>query len=125
VNARGDLSPEEQGLVYATHFAPALDLLTQKHDGIAWQSKRSWSIVATEERTVHPDLERFAAKRMGATTVEVKSSHLPMLPHPREVLDVIRRRLAPLIAIRPRAAPLSYPRDRGKGDVTTVAPRSA
>ena len=48
------------------------------------------STVATEDRTVHPDLERFAAKRMGATTVELKSSHVPMLSHPRDVLDVIR-----------------------------------
>src|SRR3989454_3416554 len=32
----GDLSPEEQGIVYATHFAPAIDLFSQKHDGIAW-----------------------------------------------------------------------------------------
>jgi pimeloyl-ACP methyl ester carboxylesterase len=86
----GDLSPEEQGVVYATHFAPALDLFNQKHDGIAWRSKPSWSIVATEDRTVHPDLERFAAKRMGATTVEVKSSHVPMLSHPKHVFDVIR-----------------------------------
>ena len=60
------------------------------HDGIAWRSKPSWSIVATEDHTVHPDLERFAAKRMGATTVELKSSHVPMLSHPKSVIDVIR-----------------------------------
>jgi pimeloyl-ACP methyl ester carboxylesterase len=85
----GDLSPQEQGIVYATHFAPALDLFTQKHEGVAWRSKPSWSIVATEDRTVHPDLERSAAKRMGATTVEVRSSHVPMLSHPDAVLQVI------------------------------------
>jgi len=87
---RRDLSPEEQGIVYATHFAPALDLFTQKHDGVAWRSKPSWSVVATEDRTVHPELERSAAKRMGATSVEVKSSHVPMLSQPAAVLDVIR-----------------------------------
>ena len=87
----GDLSPEEQKLVYATHFAPALDLFTQKHEGIAWRTKPSWSIVATEDQTVHPDLERFAAKRMGATTIELKSSHVPMLSQPWAVLDVIRQ----------------------------------
>ncbi len=87
----GDLSAEEQGVVYATHFAPALDLFTQKQlDGVAWRSKPSWYIVATEDRTVHPDLQRLAAKRMGATTVELKSSHVPMLSQPRAVLDVIR-----------------------------------
>jgi pimeloyl-ACP methyl ester carboxylesterase len=87
----GDLTPEEQGVVWSTHFAPAADLFTQKQlDGVAWRSKPSWSIVATQDRTVHPDLERFAAKRMGAKTVEVASSHVPMLSHPKVVLDVIR-----------------------------------
>jgi pimeloyl-ACP methyl ester carboxylesterase len=90
----GDLSAEEQGVVYATHFPPALGLFHQKHEGIAWRSKPSWSIVATEDRTVQPDLERAAAKRMGATSVELKSSHVPMLSKPREVLDVIRRAAA-------------------------------
>jgi hypothetical protein len=46
--------------------------------------------VATEDRTVHPDLERFVAKRMGATTFEVTSSHVPMLSNPSFVIDVIR-----------------------------------
>ena len=46
--------------------------------------------MAAEDRTVHPDLERFAAKRMGATTVELKSSHVPMLSQPSAVLEVIR-----------------------------------
>jgi pimeloyl-ACP methyl ester carboxylesterase len=86
----GDLTLEEQGVVWSTHFAPALDLFTQKHEGVAWRSKPSWAIVATEDRTVHPDLERFAAKRMGATVVELNSSHVPMLSHPKAVLDVIR-----------------------------------
>src|ERR1700723_2208056 len=87
----GDLSEQEQKVVWATHFAPAADLFTQKLDGVAWRSKPSWSIVATEDRTVHPDLERFAAKRMGATTVEVKSSHVAMLSQPQLVIDVIRK----------------------------------
>jgi pimeloyl-ACP methyl ester carboxylesterase len=61
------------------------DLFNQKVDGVAWRSKPSWYIVATKDRTVHPDLERFAAKRMGAD-----SSHVPMLSQPQAVLDVIR-----------------------------------
>jgi hypothetical protein len=46
--------------------------------------------VANNDRTVHPDLERFVANRMGATTYDVDSSHVPMLSNPRYVLDVIR-----------------------------------
>ena len=40
-------------------------------------------VEATQDRTVHPDLERFAAKRMGAKVTEVASSHVPMLSHPK------------------------------------------
>jgi len=86
----GDLSEDEQNLVWATHFAPAADLFNQKLDGTAWRSKPSWYIVANNDRTVHPELQRFAAKRMGARIYEVDSSHVAMLSQPRFVIDVIR-----------------------------------
>ena len=87
----GDLSAEEQGFVYATAAPPAAELFTQKHDGIAWRSKPSWYIVGAEDRAVHPELQRFCAKRMDAKTTELKSSHVPMLSQPRAVLEVIRQ----------------------------------
>src|SRR5215471_7421158 len=86
----GDLPEAEQKLVWATQAAPVPDLFNQKVDGVAWQSKPSWYIVATEDRTVHPELQRFVAKRMGATTGKLRSSHVPMLSQPQSVLDVIR-----------------------------------
>ena len=87
----GDLSPEDQKVVWATHFAPDATLFTKKVEGTAWRLKPSWFIVATRDQTVHPELERFAAKRMGATIFEVESSHVPMLSKPDFVLDVIRK----------------------------------
>jgi pimeloyl-ACP methyl ester carboxylesterase len=86
----GDLSPQEKKLVWATQGVPAADLFQQKVKGTAWKSKPSWYIVAKNDRTVHPELERFCAKRMGATTFEVESSHVPMLSNPKLVLEVIR-----------------------------------
>jgi pimeloyl-ACP methyl ester carboxylesterase len=86
----GDLPEAEQMGVWATQAVPVPDLFEQKVDGVAWRSKPSWYIVATKDRTVHPELERFVAKRMGATTVETDSSHVPMLSKPSVVLDVIR-----------------------------------
>jgi pimeloyl-ACP methyl ester carboxylesterase len=86
----GDLSEADQKLVYATHYAPAADLFLHNAPGVAWRTKPSWAIVAQNDHTVHPDLERASAKRMGATTYEVGSSHVPMLSHPSFVLDVIR-----------------------------------
>jgi pimeloyl-ACP methyl ester carboxylesterase len=86
----GDLSEQEQRLVWATQGVPDADLFNQKLGGTAWRMKPSWYIVANNDRTVHPDLERFAAKRMGAHTYDVDSSHVAMLSHPDLVLDVIR-----------------------------------
>jgi pimeloyl-ACP methyl ester carboxylesterase len=86
----GDLSEEEQKLVWAAHIPPDADLFNQKVDGTAWRSKPSWYIVANQDRTVQPDLERFVAKRMGAHTYDVDSSHVAMLSHPDFVLNVIR-----------------------------------
>jgi pimeloyl-ACP methyl ester carboxylesterase len=86
----GDLSNEEQQLVWPTQGVPSADLFDQKVPGAAWKSKPSWYIVANKDRTVNPELERFVAKRMGATTYEADSSHVPMLSKPELVIDVIR-----------------------------------
>lgn len=88
----GDLPEAEQNLVWATHYAPAADLFQQqKLKKVPWQSKPSWFIVCNKDQTVHPDLQRFLAKRMGATVTEVESSHVPMLSKPDVVIDVIRK----------------------------------
>jgi pimeloyl-ACP methyl ester carboxylesterase len=90
----GDLPDEEQKLVWSTQGVPTADLFDQKVPGAAWKSKPSWYIVGNNDQTVHPDLERFLANRMGATTREIDSSHVPMLSHPDVVLDVIREAAA-------------------------------
>ena len=86
----GDLPEQEQELVWAAQGVPAVDLFNQKLDGTAWRTKPSWYIVANNDRTVQPDLERFVANRMGAHTYDVDSSHVAMLSQPDFVLDVIR-----------------------------------
>src|SRR5262244_3551994 len=86
----GDLPEAEQRLVYATQGAPVADLFNQKVDGTAWKSKPTWYVLANQDQTVHPDLQRFVSKRMKAATTEVASSHVPMLSKPDTVLEVIR-----------------------------------
>ena len=86
----GDLPEAEKQLVWATQYVPDAGLFSRNAEGVAWRSKPSWYIRATQDHTVHPELERFVAERMGATTYNVDSSHVPMLSHPDVVLDVIR-----------------------------------
>jgi pimeloyl-ACP methyl ester carboxylesterase len=57
----------------------------------AWRTKPSWYIVANQDRTVDPDLQRFFAGRIAATTYEIESSHMVMLSNPEFVIDVIRQ----------------------------------
>jgi hypothetical protein len=63
---------------------------TEKASAAAWKTRPGWGSVATADRTINPDVERFGYKRAGLTTIEIDSSHLVMLSHPHEVADLIR-----------------------------------
>jgi len=78
----GDLSEQEKKLVWATQCVPNPELFNAKVGGTAWRSKPSWYIVAKNDRTVHPDMERFVAKRMGATTRRSPAATFPCSPTP-------------------------------------------
>jgi hypothetical protein len=62
-------SEAEQKLVWATHMVPDVDLFNQKVEGTAWRSKPSWYIVARNDRTVHPELERSRREANGRNHV--------------------------------------------------------
>lgn len=53
------------------------------------ENKPSWYIVANNDQAVPPDLQRDLSKRIGATTIVLESSHVAMISHVKEVLDVI------------------------------------
>ena len=57
----------------------------------AWHNKPSWYAVATEDRMINPDLERFMAKRAGSTTIEVKGSHAIFMSQPKIVATLIEQ----------------------------------
>jgi pimeloyl-ACP methyl ester carboxylesterase len=57
----------------------------------AWRSKPSWYAVATDDRMINPDLERFMAHRAGSTTIEVKGSHAIYLSQPQTVAKLIEQ----------------------------------
>ena len=85
----GDLPEATAKALYAVQWPFHKELLTGKTTHAAWRSKPSWYAVSTEDRTINPDLERFMAKRMGAKTIELKSSHLSLLSHPEEISRLI------------------------------------
>src|ERR1700758_1598905 len=85
----GDLPKEEARVLYAVQQPFKKSLNTDKTTNAAWRTKPTFYAVSTEDRTINPDLERFMAKRMGAKTIEVKSSHLSLISHPDEITDLI------------------------------------
>jgi pimeloyl-ACP methyl ester carboxylesterase len=85
----GDLAKARATALYAVQEPFHKALLTGRTKHAAWRSKPSFYAVSTEDRTINPDLQRFMAKRMNATTIEVKSSHLSLVSHPQEIADLI------------------------------------
>jgi pimeloyl-ACP methyl ester carboxylesterase len=85
----GDLPPAQAHVYYAAQQRIGKPVTQAKTTVAAWHDKPSWYAVSTEDRTINPDLQRFMAKRMGATTVELRSSHVSLLSHPQEVAKLI------------------------------------
>ena len=85
----GDLPEAKAKALYAVQWPFHKALLTGKATHAAWRSKPSWYAVSTEDRTIDPDLQRFMAKRMGAKTIEVKSSHVSLISQPETIANLI------------------------------------
>jgi pimeloyl-ACP methyl ester carboxylesterase len=85
----GDLPEARARVLYAVQQPFHKPLLTARTTQAAWRSKPSFYAVSTEDRTINPDLQRYMAKRMGATTIEVKASHLSLISHPEEIAGLI------------------------------------
>ncbi len=89
-----DLSEERKVIIHATQTPPSTSLMEVKAGLPAWKDKPSWYILATNDKSVPPDLQRDLSQRMSAKTIIVESSHFPMISHPKEVLEVIKEVMA-------------------------------
>lgn len=84
-----DLPKPEARLVYAVQGPINAAGFDYKFPAAAWKTKPSWYIVAKRDGAIQPDLERFFAQRMKATTTELDSAHVPMLSRPADVARVL------------------------------------
>lgn len=85
----GDLPEARARVLYAVQQPFQKALLAGRTSQAAWRSKPSFYAVSTEDRTINPDLERFMARRMGARTIELRSSHLSLISHPDRIAELI------------------------------------
>ena len=96
-----DVSEHDLSIMSAAQKPIASQIFGQKYGPPAWKNIPSWYLVGTEDQALNPELQRLFAKRMRATTREVKSSHVPFASNPAVVADVI---LEAAGAVSPRAA---------------------
>ena len=90
----GDVDPTHARVMYAVQQALASSAFTDIIAAPAWRSLPSWYLVAQNDEALPPDAERMFASRMGATTVEIPSSHVAMVSHPDEVVELIEKAAA-------------------------------
>jgi pimeloyl-ACP methyl ester carboxylesterase len=84
-----DVDPVKANVMYAAQQPAAASSLAEPMGTPAWKTLPSWYMVATNDEAIPPDAERLFAQRMGATVVEVASSHVPMVSQPDAVTDLI------------------------------------
>ena len=84
-----DVDPVKAKVMYAVQQALAGSAFTDVMGVPAWKSQPTWYLVASDDEAIPPDAERLFASRMGATTIEVPSSHVAMVSHPDEVARLI------------------------------------
>jgi pimeloyl-ACP methyl ester carboxylesterase len=89
-----DLPVAETRVMAATQKPIIGNVFGATVDQATWRTIPSWYLVAQDDRAINPDLERFYAKRMGARTTEIKSSHVPFLSHPVVVARLIEQAAA-------------------------------
>src|SRR6202522_3275243 len=85
----GDVDPVKAKVMYAVQQPIAMSIFEEPMGVPAWKTLPSWYLVAADDQALPPDAERLFATRMGATTVEIPSSHVAMVSHPREVAGLI------------------------------------
>ncbi|WP_399921793.1 alpha/beta fold hydrolase [Streptomyces kanamyceticus] len=86
-----DVPADVTKVLAVTQRPLASSAFTETASAAAWKTKPSWALVAAADQAINPDVERFGAKRAGATIVELAgASHAVAVSRPREVAELIR-----------------------------------
>lgn len=85
----GDVSDRDLSIMIAAQKPVHSATFGQVYEAPAWKDIPSWYLVAQDDQAINPALQRVFAARMGATTQEVKSSHVPFVSNPSVVANII------------------------------------
>jgi pimeloyl-ACP methyl ester carboxylesterase len=93
------VEPTLARVLYAVQGRVSERLFQDRTTVAAWRSKPTWYAISRQDRTISPELQRFMAERMQATTVEIDAGHLSLITHPQEVAQLI---LGAVHAVQPK-----------------------
>jgi len=85
-----DVEPVKAKVMWAVQQGLSMSTFEDVMGVPAWKSLPTWYLVAGNDEAIPPPAQRMFAERMGATTVEVPSSHVAMVSHPDDVVKVIK-----------------------------------
>ena len=85
------LSEEDAIFVARLQAASSSAILEYRAQAAAWNYKPNWSVIATLDRTIAPDLQRRMSRRAGSTVENIENGHMLPMTNPDEVSDVIRQ----------------------------------
>jgi pimeloyl-ACP methyl ester carboxylesterase len=86
-----DLPKDEVAFLAKSQVFASKEAFSANVGDPAWKTRKSWSVVATEDRAINPDLERQMAKRAGSDVTEIAASHAVFASQPEKVADVIEK----------------------------------
>ena len=86
-----DVDPVKAKVMYAVQQPLAGSAFTDVMGTPAWKSAPSWYLVAKDDQATPREAKMQFAQRMGATTVEVASSHVAMVSHPDAVVELVEQ----------------------------------
>jgi pimeloyl-ACP methyl ester carboxylesterase len=86
-----DLPKDEVAFLAKSQVFASKEAFSAKVGDPAWKTRKSWAIVATEDRSINPDLERDMAKRAGSDVTEIDGSHAVFASQPQKVAEVIEK----------------------------------
>lgn len=85
-----DLPRELAEFMAHSQMPTAAKVFTTPITNPAWKSKPSWYLVAKDDKTINPNLERMYAERAHSHKVEIEgASHAVYVSHPKEVAALI------------------------------------
>jgi pimeloyl-ACP methyl ester carboxylesterase len=84
-----DLTTAQGAFLAAAQVPPAGAAFGTPVSRAAWRTRRSWYVLATEDRVIPPAAQRRMATRANAAITDIRGSHAVYISQPRAVAEVI------------------------------------